>query len=285
MSLAILRKIISNIILENVPNDSEGIDTFARDEIERRRLRATRRRLESESPDMYENNLDPRFYSPDGRLLPITAMRATLKKFWNDNVYGAPSVRSKGVSGQGPTGNPELKKVQIARQKFWEDKEKKFQFVHFVGLWAKTDAETVKAFERTLRHQQSNPNESPDMSTIGFYDRPVYAYGDVGIQLKGRPTFAIANDAWTEELSTATPEIRNFHAQSGLPKRPAAGIRIDELILGEQDILNNLNGVAGEVVLENWTIVAVYIKRNTNKKLRRKLKNIAKKYNYTIKWM
>lgn len=66
---------------------------------------------------------------------------------------------------------------------------------------------------------------------------------------KYRMTWASQDDSHTEHLNMATPEDRKFYAGSGLPKRPAAYLRVDQAPVDEEDAQ-----FLGEVIIDNWVI-------------------------------
>lgn len=170
---------------------------------------------------------------------------------------------NKNITGQ----RRELKSLwnQHADHSYFQDPSKLF-VRHYLGLYSENN-ELTDYFPREKTVPGNVPGiDFPNKDELSCFGTPVERSsppaGTRGRAFftfkKYRLTFAASTDAATERLSYATPaEIRRYKS-SGLPKRPAAYMKLDQIPIDQEEV--GENRVLEEVIIDNWVIDTFYCK-------------------------
>lgn len=171
---------------------------------------------------------------------------------------------NKNVTGQ----RRELKSLwnQHADHSYFQDPSKLF-VMHYLGHYSE-NSELADYFPRESTVPGRVPGiDSPSKDELSCFASPASFGGPGSVQLlmpfftfkKYRLTFASLEDAATERLSLAVPhEIRRYKS-SGLPKRPAAYMTLDQIPIDGEEVEKN-RGLE-EVVIDNWIIDTFYCEK------------------------
>ena len=193
-------------------------------------------------------------------------LRTIIKRWWNDRVYGN-SIRRAYFN------NPN-----------------NIRCIHWIGFY---DEDISKAIPKLHMYLKSNASRDPELSTIGYLDEGAIWRRDkiVGIEYKKRSiTFAYQWDAFTEFVSSATPEINELHRGSGVHKRPNTLININNVIFDERDVKRmNLRRI-NECIIDNYDSspnnVIIHVNPRLDDEMKDKIESIVESYseNYIIKY-
>ena len=271
MDFSDLRKVIRRLIIEST-RDSNAIGAIKQDMLD-----------SMMPPNSQLSKRDQSMYDLSDSGIVTTSIRRYLKQVWNDRVYGA-TKNTQGVPGAGEQGDPELKRKQEERERFWLYSPK-LKIVHWIGLVSDKDGDIASVLNNHLSRRNQSLTKKAELSCIGYYEQePSVKAVACGLLLKGRPTFAYEGDAYTEHLSSAEQLHKLHHKESGLPKRPSTFFNPNYVLFSEDDVKNMDNSHIGEVILSNYTIDTILINRDANRSVRKKLKTIARKSGLPIKF-
>jgi len=193
-------------------------------------------------------------------------LRAVIKRWWNDRVYGN-SERAQYFS------NPN-----------------KIKCIHWLGFYEEDPEVAISKLETYL---SPAGKRVPELSTIGYLnDRYIWRLDkSIGIEYKKRTiTFAYSWDAFTEFLSSATPEIEQIHRGSGVHKRPNTLINIDNVVFDERDVERMRLKRINECIIDNYDNspenVVIHVNPELNDEHKKKIENVLKSYspNYIIRY-
>ncbi len=123
--------------------------------------------------------------------------------------------------------------------------------------------------------------QKDEMSTFGYTRKTRDKFPYLAVILKGRITFVMHDDAFTESRSLATAADIERHRQSGLPKRPGISTRFnfDKIIFDKSDLEEIvMSERIGEVTVDNWTYDTIIFDRE------KILKSGPVDYNDPVKW-
>ena len=108
--------------------------------------------------------------------------------------------------------------------------------LHFLGMYKPFDLQNHK---RLLDLHLAGNATRHELSCVGFVpvnDNHAWFGADVAIQYNKREiTWASAGDVGSEFLSSASEELKQFHAQTGLKKYPSSLYSADSTIFSQED--------------------------------------------------
>ncbi len=242
-----LRQYIRNIIIEASAKIHKGGKAVQKDYEQTRRGKFL---------DFQSTGLE---YEPFRKDKDLAASRRDLKKYWNEH----------------------------ANQKFWQN-PKRVCCMHAIGLYKK--AGSIEGYFGQGGFYDPNAIQKDELSCFAItrpktVDDPgehnysnILAANNNKIFFTVTPryvTFAAADDAWTEELSKATPEDKEYYRSSGLPKRPQ---KLDTAVYDSSDISKIVRRafgggrrgsspleqhmVIGEVIVDNWKLAKMFLPKS-----------------------
>jgi len=217
----------------------------------------------------------------------VTTRRRDIKRSWNQNAdhrfFQDPNkilvIHTLGlVSGRVKLGNyfppedinPKLFEAAVKAGLVENDPEKRGEFISGGNLFKSIAPRIPKDLIQIPGIQIPNRNEL-SCEAMPRGNDPELKYLEWSVFAKGvrrgrnrrnqafftfkkyRMTWASQDDSHTEHLNMATPEDLKFYASSGLPKRPAAYLRVDQAPIDEED-----SQFLGEVVIDNWIVDTYY---------------------------
>lgn len=168
---------------------------------------------------------------------------------------------SKNVTGQ----RRELKSLwnQYADHSYFQDPSKLF-VMHYLGHYSE-NKDLADYFPRETSVPGNLPGINfPSKDELSCFASPTSFGGPDTVSLrmpfftfkKYRLTFASLVDAATERLSYAVPHEIRRHKGSGLPKRPAVYLTLDQMPIDQEEVEENRG--LDEVVIDNWLIDTFY---------------------------
>lgn len=168
---------------------------------------------------------------------------------------------SKNVTGQ----RRELKSLwnQYADHTYFQDPSKLF-VMHYLGHYSE-NKDLADYFPRETSVPGNLPGINfPSKDELSCFASPASFGGPDTVVLrmpfftfkKYRLTFASLVDAATERLSYAVPHEIRRHKSSGLPKRPAVYLTLDQMPIDQEEVEENRG--LDEVVIDNWLIDTFY---------------------------
>lgn len=193
-------------------------------------------------------------------------LRTIIKRWWNDRVYG-----------------------NSIRKAYFNDPNN-IRCIHWIGFYEEDPSTVISKIDTYL---QSDKGRDPELSTIGYVSDKAIWYHDkfIGIEYKKRTiTFAYQWDAFTEFISSATPEIHEMHRGSGVHKRPSTLLNIDNVIFDERDVKRMHLKRINECIIDNYDNkpenVIIHVNPTLSSEIKNKIEDLVNSYsnNYIIKY-